>query len=1796
MEALLSRFNLYSLRTQFLLTLVTVVILAVSVTQIVSVLTTRSELIQEAEENTSSLVESKRHDVGTALENQVNLLQLLANNQAIEAEVLRQNATYNDLFLVQTNVEEYLAEQASNWSPLSPTVANVLRSEASQALSQFASLVPGFSVIYVTDQQGAIVAATEFVPNYRNASNPDWINAWNNAQGAIFVAAPENPEAIVEEGLLIAVPIRDEDRMIGVLHARFDVTTLTNTISFIDGDARSFVVDREGRIILGDDLTAIGQQLTELPSIGELANIKDDRGVDSVAAIAPITSSTIDAINNLGWSAVLFEPESSVYAAANNAVNAVILPSVAIILVTLVISILFAQRLTSSVKTLTSAATRLAMERDYTTRVNIRDRSELGLLGQTFNAMAEEVQTLVTSLEERVAERVRDLEATIDIGRLVSTISDDEALLPNVVNTIRERFNLYYVQIYLLDEAQRFAILRAGTGQVGNRLLKQKHRLDMNQTSIVSRAVQSSRSVLVANTLESDIFLPNPLLPDTRSELAIPLAIGNTIFGVLDMQSSQPEAFNEENVSVFETMASQIAGVLRSNKALEEVQAAVARADELNRRLIRENWEGYLGRLARGERLGYVYDLEAPKPLTETEVDLAESEGAAQAVVPIKLGAQQIGNIIVSETVQKEWAPDELGLIEEVAERVAQAIEQLRTFDETEVRARELALVAEVSARASSTLNPTELLESIVELTKQSFDLYHVHVYLLDRQSERLVLAAGSGEAGRIMVQRRHNIRLDQSNSLVARAAREQRGIISNNVIDEPDFLPNPLLPETRSEMAIPMVARGELLGVFDLQADEFNRFSDEDLQIQTTLVSQLAVALSNAQLFEQTQVALREAALLYEASQTLSLAQNYEEVLQAFVEPLLESGAKGATINLIHYDAGTTPEYAEIVANVGELDIPITQVSGVLPMNYVALSENREEVISVKNLDSPEVQLPQNVVSQLKAWGITSIASVPLIAGRRWLGNVLILWTEQHQFSELEQRYLRQLSTQVAALVDSFVALNDSQQSAAEMRIVAEISALGGSLTQIDELLKNFADLTRERFQRYHAQIYLYLSDSERLLLTAGAGNVGDIMVKAGHSISIHNPTSLVARAARSKEPVVVNDVSTEPDFLPNPLLPETRAELAVPILLGEEIMGVLDIQDNKLGAFNDMNLRSSLTLANQIAVALQNARLFEETERRLRETQAANALAEVLRDNTRLEPMMEEALQILKDVMEADTVVFSRFDVDLGHWYGITGVGGDLTTEFVQTLTDPADAYPHGIEALETRRIITVEDVRQYPNFPMEYASEESLGLKSMMVLPIFQGRAPMGVIFLNYTQNYRHFSEAEISVAQSFTNQISAGLERIQITEEIAQRAAELQVVAEVSAAASTILDPQELLETIANLTRDNFGLYHAHIYLFDAERDALVLAAGSGEVGKMMVAAKHQIPLSQPTSLVARAARTRQGVIVNDVTLDAGFLPNPLLPETLSEMAVPIIAGNELIGVLDVQDDVVNRFKEQDVQIQMTLARQIGIALSNARLYQEQLKTAERLREVDRLKSEFLASMSHELRTPLNSIIGYAEVLLDGIDGELNDEMREDVNAIHSSGKLLLTLINDILDLAKIEAGQMELEYNEIDLDEFVNRAINSAQILLKDRPIELKGYVDENCPPTIYADEVRLQQIVNNLLSNAAKFTEEGSITLKVETYSEGVHFSVTDTGIGIAPDKLDVIFERFRQADQSSTRRAGGTGLGLDITRSLVHMHGGEITVTSELGKGSTFSFTIPYERPQQTSVTETAQSGEATD
>lgn len=303
---------------------------------------------------------------------------------------------------------------------------------------------------------------------------------------------------------------------------------------------------------------------------------------------------------------------------------------------------------------------------------------------------------------------------------------------------------------------------------------------------------------------------------------------------------------------------------------------------------------------------------------------------------------------------------------------------------------------------------------------------------------------------------------------------------------------------------------------------------------------------------------------------------------------------------------------------------------------------------------------------------------------------------------------------------------------------------------------------------------------------------------------------------------------------------------------------------------------------------------------------------------------------------------------------------------------------------------------------------------------------------------------------------------------------------------------------------------------------------------------------------------------------------------------AELAIPLILRNEIIGVLGIKRDKHTTWDQEEINVVDTVADQLARALENVRLSKEQEKTILQLREIDRMKSEFMTNVSHELLTPLNAIIGFAELLLMGIDGELSEMAMTDVDAIFSSGKRLLALVNNVLDLSKMGAGLMDLDHNPVDIYQTFQNVHGVNIALVEDKPLEVVVDAEADMPK-VWADPSRLTQIINNLVSNGIKFTEKGKVVMGAELLAEDnmMRIYVTDTGIGIPEDNFEMIFEEFQQVDARSNRQFQGAGMGLTIVRNLVEMHGSKIIVESQVGKGSKFHFTLPLYQEDITLILE---------
>jgi signal transduction histidine kinase len=611
--------------------------------------------------------------------------------------------------------------------------------------------------------------------------------------------------------------------------------------------------------------------------------------------------------------------------------------------------------------------------------------------------------------------------------------------------------------------------------------------------------------------------------------------------------------------------------------------------------------------------------------------------------------------------------------------------------------------------------------------------------------------------------------------------------------------------------------------------------------------------------------------------------------------------------------------------------------------------------------------------------------------------------------------------------------------------------------------------------------------------------------------------------------------------------------------------------------------------------------ASLEQKVETRTRELADANAglsqslgqqmaTAEILRvisnSPTDVRPVFDAIVRSASRLCGGEYAIVTRYDGELLHLaahYNPRPGAADETARFFP-LAPRRETSLVG-RAFVDATVIHVPDVETEERAPAAREYHRQIGLRAVIAVPMVHEGRPIGVVSVSRAAP-GPFADSQIGLLETFADQAVIAIENVRLFNELQARTRdltrsvdELQALGEVSRAVSSTLDLETVLNTIVTRAVRLSGASGGVIYEYDETTQELSISAAHGldrDLGELLRAA----PLRLGEGAAGRAAALQAPVQVADVLAEGKYDVARIRAiferhGYRSLLAVPLLFELQIVGALVVWAREPGTFPQETVDLLETLANQSVLAIQNARLFREIADKSTQLEAASRHKSEFLANMSHELRTPLNAIIGFSEVLAEGMFGGLNDKQAEYVGDIMESGRHLLSLINDILDLSKIEAGRMDLEPSSFELP----TAIDNAILLMSERAarkdIVIGRTLDERLG-VVRADERKVKQVLLNLLSNALKFTPPGGrVDVRAVRHLDTVEISVSDTGVGITPEDQDAVFEEFRQVG-TTARKVEGTGLGLALSRKFVELHGGKISVKSEVGVGSTFTFTIP--------------------
>jgi len=597
----------------------------------------------------------------------------------------------------------------------------------------------------------------------------------------------------------------------------------------------------------------------------------------------------------------------------------------------------------------------------------------------------------------------------------------------------------------------------------------------------------------------------------------------------------------------------------------------------------------------------------------------------------------------------------------------------------------------------------------------------------------------------------------------------------------------------------------------------------------------------------------------------------------------------------------------------------------------------------------------------------------------------------------------------------------------------------------------------------------------------------------------------------------------------------------------------------------------------------AKQEERTGQLTEALEQQTATSEILRVISRSHTDVQPVFDTIVRSAVTLCDGLFGALFQFDGEMIHPVAQHNFTPEALEELRCTYpTRPTRALGSGRAILE-RAVVHIPHFEVDPEFqhrPLSHA----IGYRSSLSVPMLREGTPIGVIWVARAE-VGPFSDSEVGLLKTFAEQAVIAVENVRLFKELEARTGELSrsveqltALGEVSQAVSSTLDVETVLDTIVSRANQLAGADACGIYEYDDDAQMFHVRAAHN-FDAAFAARLRAMPLHKGEGVAGRATEAHEPIQIADIAAPGAYesrVRDLLIGAGYrAVLSVPLLREEQIIGSLSLVRRVPGDYSPEVIEVLKTFATQSALAIQNARLFLEIADKSRQLEAASRHKSEFLANMSHELRTPLNAIIGFSEVLNERMFGELNEKQQEYLKDIHASGQHLLSLINDILDLSKIEAGRMELELTDFDLPMAIDNAMTLVRERASRRGVTLKLTVGVRVG-SIRGDERKMKQVLLNLLSNAIKFTpERGRVEVSAVQDDEAIEVSVSDTGVGIAPEDFEAVFEEFRQVGASAAKQEG-TGLGLALSRKFIELHGGKIWVKSQLGSGSTFTFTLP--------------------
>ncbi len=1183
----------------------------------------------------------------------------------------------------------------------------------------------------------------------------------------------------------------------------------------------------------------------------------------------------------------------------------------------------------------------------------------------------------------------------------------------------------------------------------------------------------------------------------------------------------------------------------------------------------------------------------AAEPEDDLPAPFARSVGIRTTLAtPLLREGVPIGAILIRRLEVRPFSDRQIKLLETFASQAVIAIENVRLFQELQVRNRDLTEALEQQTATSEILrvissSPTDLQPVFQTIVANAVRLCEAQIGAMFRFD---------GEAFRGVAS--HNVSpalqayIDSTPIRPGRESALRRVGLEKRPVHIPDMLADPecIVPEAyreegmRSNLAVPLLKENNLIGAIAIHRREVRPFTDTHIKLVSTFADQAVIAIENVRLFQELTESLEQQTA---TSEILGVIARSPTDLKPVLNVVAENAARlcGANDALIYRVDGDTHQP---VAVYGPMPVVYTTWRPTTRGTPTGRAIITRQAIHVHDLAAElETEFPDSK-TRAQLTGIRTILSAPLLREGIAIGAIAVRRTVVDPFTDKQIALLKTFADQAVIAIENVRLFQELTESLEQQTATSEIlGVIARSPTDIQPVLDAVAESAARLCDAPSAVIHRVEGNFMRRVAVSGqmpSGLMGEVL-----EIDRNRPAG---RAIVDRQTIHVHDmaVDAETEF-PNSIqqVTGTRTALATPLLREGVPIGAIYIRRQEVRPFTDKQIALLKTFADQAVIAIENVRLFQELQVRNRDLTEAleqqTATSEILRviasSPTDLQPVLDVVAENAARLCGANDANIIRHDGDF-----LDSVASYGTLDAIKPV--PLNRGSPVGRSFVDRETIHIHDVASEveTEFPEIKTHRQRGGFRTVLATPLLREGVPIGAILIRRAE-VRPFSEKQIALLKTFADQAVIAIENVRLfqelearTHELARSVQQLTALGEVGQAVSSTLELETVLTTVVAHAVQLSGTSAGIIYEYDESREVFDLRA-SYRMEEELVEIYRTTPIRLGQGATGRAAATRAPVQVVDLLNERELAATRMRPMLArlgyqSLLAVPLLFEERIMGALTVYRRESGSFAPEAVNLLQTFATQSALAIQNARLFREIEEKGRQIEAANRHKSEFLANVSHELRTPLNAIIGFSEVLGERMFGELNEKQAEYTEDILSSGRHLLSLINDILDLAKIEAGRMELELTTFDLPS----AVENALILVRERTtrhgIKLERVIDEKLGDFV-GDERKVKQILLNLLSNAVKFTPEGGqIKVEASLGDSAAIVSVTDTGIGIAKEDQEAIFEEFRQVGSNYAQKREGTGLGLSLTKKFVEMHGGKIWVESEPGKGATFTFTLP--------------------